>query len=161
MTTLVRWNPARDAFAFSRAVDRFFNAPVVRPARVRPANFGPRAFAVDVYEADDNLIVEAALPGIAPDQVDISIEDNKLTIEGKVDYDIEDSSEDGENEGNEQVAPRYYHRERFAGSFKRAFALPIDVDAEAAEAKFENGLLTVALPKAETAKRHQISVKTA
>ena len=87
---------------------------------------------------------------VAPDQVDISVEKNVLTLKGEV---KNDGDEDENSNGS-----KYYVRERFYGAFERSIRLPDDVDTDAADAKFENGLLTVTLPKAETAKRHQIPV---
>ena len=148
MTTLVRWNPMRDVVAFNRAIDRFFEAPATRRGRSWAAETS-KALAVDVYENEEAVVVEATLPGIAPEQVDLQVEDRVLTIKGEVKHE----NEDGEENGN-----KYYVRERFYGAFERKVRLPNYVDTEAAQANFENGLLTVSLPKAETAKRRQIPV---
>ena len=137
-----------DSLAWQRAFDRLFETPLPRRS-YRPASF--KSVALDVYEADDNVVIEATLPGLAPDQVDISVEKKVLTIKGEVKNDGDDEDENGNGS-------KYYVRERFYGAFERRIRLPDDVDTDAAEAKFENGLLTVTLPKAETAKRHQISV---
>ena len=149
MATLVRWNPVRDILAFNRTVDRFFDAPVVRRSRRWPVENGFKRLAVDVYENDEAVVVEATLPGIAPEQVDLQVEDGILTIKGAVKNASEDKDETENN---------YYVRERFHGAFERRVRLPDYVDADAAEAKFKNGLLTVAIPKAEAAKPRQIPV---
>jgi len=135
--------------AFNRTVDRFFAAPVARHSQRWPVENGFKTLAVDVYENDEAVVVKATLPGIAPDQVDVQVEDGILTIKGEVKHEGEDKDE---------AESKYYLRERFYGAFERRMRLPNYVDTDAAEAKFENGLLTVSVPKAETAKPRQIPV---
>ena len=156
MATLVRWNPARDLAAMHRAMDRLFEAPMAQPRWRLASNHSFGNVAVNLYETDDSVVVEATLPGYTSDQVDLSVEDGILTLKGEVNHDSEDSNADDNTNGN---SPKYYVRERFHGSFERRFRLPSEVDADAAEANFENGLLTITLPKAEAAKRRQIPVK--
>ncbi|MDX1522326.1 MAG: Hsp20/alpha crystallin family protein [Anaerolineae bacterium] len=156
MATLVRWNPARDLAAMHRAMDRMFEAPVAQPRWRVAANHSFGNVAVNLYETDDSVVVEATLPGYTADQVDLSVEDGILTLKGEVNHDSEGSNAEDNANGN---SPKYYVRERFHGSFERRFRLPSEVDADTAEANFENGLLTITLPKAEAAKRRQIPVK--
>jgi HSP20 family protein len=108
-----------------------------------PAELG---FALDVYETDDALVVKAALPGVQPEQVDISVIGDVLTVKG------ETKSEDETKDGN------YHRRELRYGSFARSIALPTRVDHDKAEAKFENGILAITLPKAEEAKPKSIKI---
>ena len=146
MATLVRnWNPGREFAAMERAMDHFFNT-----SRVRRTAAAFRSVALDVYESGDTLMVEAVVPGIAPEAIELTIEEGVLTVKGDV--------SDSVSEGDESDAPKYYLRERYHGSFSRSIRLPEYVDAEAAEAKFENGILRVAIPKAEAAKPRQIPV---
>ena len=149
MTTLVRWNPAKELVGFNRAFDRFFESPLARRSREWPVSNNTGAIAIDVYENEDSLVVEATLPGIAPEQVDLQVEEHILTLKGEVKHESNDEDE---------AEAKYFVRERFYGSFARKVRLPNYVDTEAAEAKFENGILTVTLPKAEAAKRRQIPV---
>ncbi len=155
MTTLIRWNPrARRVLARPRTGDWFWNDPFIRLAGFnRPpgvVSHGPRTFTLDMYENEDNIVVEVALPGFDPDQIDISVEDGQLTIKGEIKSDTEEDNGNGHN---------YHLRECFHGAFRRTVSLPIEVDAEAAAARLENGLLTLTLPKAEAAKPRQIPVK--
>jgi HSP20 family protein len=105
---------------------------------------------LDISENDDNLIIEAALPGINPDDVEISVHNNVLTIKGETKFERE--------EGNGEEG-KYHLRERRYGSFYRTVQLPIEVNADAAEANFKNGVLHLSLPKVEEVKPKRISVK--
>jgi HSP20 family protein len=108
------------------------------------ANWG---LAVDVSENDDAFIVTASVPGMNPDDLDITISDNILTIKG-------------ETESDETIKDEQYHiRERRYGSFGRSITLPVTVNAEDVSANYENGVLTLTVPKAEEVKPRRIAVK--
>ena len=102
---------------------------------------------VDVFEDKENLKIVMELPGVTPEDVKISLENQVLTIQGEKRQVAEESSE------------RWHRYERSYGSFERMFTLPSSVDAERIQAKVENGLLTVTLPKAERAKPREIEIK--
>ncbi|MCP4543116.1 MAG: Hsp20/alpha crystallin family protein [Chloroflexi bacterium] len=106
-----------------------------------------RVLAVDMYETDDVIVVESAIPGIRADDLEISITGDTLTIKGetKIDEDI--------NEEN------YAYRERHYGSFYRSLSIPVPVVTNKTEAEFENGVLTLTLPKAKEAKPKAIKVR--
>ena len=147
-----RTSPMREIDAWQKAIDRFFNDDFFRAGRTLPANWQSEwsALALDIAENEDNLTVEASLPGINPDDVEISVHDGVLTIKAEVQHE-----EEKEEEG------KYYLRERRSGAFQRAVRLPLEVNAEAAEATFHNGVLTLTLPKVEEAKPKKIAVKAA
>lgn len=105
------------------------------------------ALAVDMYETDDDVVVKTALPGIDPDDVEISVTGDSLTIKG------ETKAEEEVEKGN------YVCRERRFGAYSRSLTLPVSVKAEKAEAEYENGVLTLRLPKVEEAKPKAIQVK--
>ena len=107
-----------------------------------------RTLALDMYETDDDLVVEASLPNIGPDDVDISIVGNSLTIKGETEHE-----EEKEEKG------KYFFRERRYGAFQRTVSLPVEVNADEAEATFENGVLKLSLPNVEEAKPMRITVK--
>ena len=144
MTTMVRWDP----FAEFRThgLRRAFGFPTVEMWHNADATL---TFPVDVSDADDHIVVKAALPGIKPDQVDVSVNDGVLTIKGETERD--DTSE-GVN---------FYRRELRYGAYSRSIALLTDVDYDKAAAEFKDGLLTVTLPKAEAVRPKQITVKVA
>ena|SRR6187402_259907 len=104
--------------------------------------------ALDVEESEDQFTLHVELPGIAADQVDVSIEENVLTIAGQRDF-----YEDKNSEGFRRVERRF-------GRFHRAIRLPDRVDPEGIEAAYKDGLLTVTVPKAESAKPRRIHIAT-
>lgn len=131
---IISWSPLRD-------MDRFFEDF----SSWDRANFAP---AVDIYQDKDNVVVEASLSGIDPEKVDISIENDVLTISGHTEEKQETKRED------------YYRKEIREGSFSRSIILPMNVKGDQAEAHYEKGVLKITLPKAEEAKPKKISIKT-
>ena len=146
MASLVRWEPFNDLISLREAMDRLFEESIVRPRSgwLAPAE---GALSVDMYETDDAVVVKSAIPGVDPDDLEISITGDVLTIKGET-----KAEEDVEEEN-------YIYRERRYGSFCRSLAIPIPVVADEAEAEFENGVLTLRLPKAEEIKAKPIKVK--
>ena len=148
MTNIVRWEPFRELVSLREAMDRLFEDSVVRPpGGGELAPFGAGALAVDMYETDDAVVVKSAIPGIKGEDIDISVTGDTLTIKG------ETSTEDEVEEEN------YVRREMRYGSFARSVALPVPIVADEAEADFEDGVLTLTLPKAEETKTKAIKVK--
>lgn len=142
----MRWDPWREVEGFRRAVDRVFD-DFLRWPRLTWRE-GEATIPLDVYETDDALVVKAALPGVKPEDVDISITGDNLIIRG-------------ECTGKEEVKRESYHRQEiYYGTFSRSLAMPTRVDHEHAEAVFENGLLTITMPKAEEVKPKSIMVRT-
>jgi HSP20 family protein len=103
--------------------------------------------AVDVFEDAEGVKIVMEVPGVKPEDVKLSIEDGTLTIRGEKRQEAEENTE------------RVHRYERSYGSFERTFSLPNSVDPDGIEARYENGLLTVRLPKSERAKPRQIEVK--
>jgi HSP20 family protein len=145
--TLMRWNPYREMVSLRDALDRLFERNLVQPFRDWPERMesGP-AVSVDVYESNGNLVVNAELPGLKPHDVDISLSDNRLTI--RAEFQTEDEGERG----------NVYHQERRYGKFERSFTLPTGIDTDAIDAEFEDGVLTVTLPKPEEARPKRIPI---
>ena len=108
--------------------------------------------AMDVAERGDAYVVHTELPGVSPDQVEISFEQNVLSIRGSKPASF-DTATDGEL--------RLFAAERVSGTFERSVRLPEFVDADRIEASFVNGLLTITVPKAEAAKPRRIEIKGA
>jgi len=147
MSKIVRWEPFRELVSLREAMDRLFEESFVRPGGGRLAPAGMELPAVDMYQTDDAVVVKSAIPGIKPEDIDISITGDTLTIRGETRV---------EEEVNEE---NYIRRERRYGSFCRSLALPLPVVTEKAEAEFENGVLTLTLPKAEEVKPKAIKIK--
>ena len=147
MANLVRWEPFYDLISLRDAMGRLFEASFVRPRVGWPAPVGVEALAVDMYETDETIIVKMAIPGVKPESLDVSVAGDTLTIKG------ETKSEEEVKEEN------YIRRERRYGSFCRSLTIPLPVVPDEAEAGFENGILTLSLPKAEEVKPKVIKVK--
>ena len=144
MSNLIRWEPAREMMSLRDAMDRLFDDAFTRPLSIKDAWSVP---AIDMYQTDDEIVVKAALPGIKSDEVQINITGEVLTLKGEV-------------KQNEEKKEKAWHiREQRYGSFERSVVLPTDVVADKAKAEFENGILTITLPKAEEVKPKMITVK--
>lgn len=141
MSNIIRWSPFLDSFD-DNFEDMFERFPMLS-AQARSA-FIP---AVDIYEEDNNIIVETQLAGIDPDNVDISVEKDILSIKGEAE---KTSEVDDKN---------YYRREIRRGSFYRSISLPSHVEGDKAQAIAENGVLKVSIPKAESATPKKISIQ--
>lgn len=104
---------------------------------------------LDVVEGNDNIVVKATMPGIKPEDIEVTIDDNVLTIKGKTD--VAEEHKEGE----------YLMRERRVGTFHRALRLPDRVDVEKAATGYEDGVLTVTFPKVEAKKAKHLKVGAA
>ncbi|HIE38933.1 MAG TPA: Hsp20/alpha crystallin family protein [Anaerolineales bacterium] len=147
MSNLIRWEPFRDLISLREAMDRLFEESFVRPRGgwIRAGEM--ETLAVDMYETEDSIVVKATVPGVTPEDLDISLTGDTLTIRGEVKREEEVKEEN------------YLRRERYYGSFCRSLPLPTQVVADDAEAVFENGVLTLTLPKAEEVRPRAIKVK--
>jgi HSP20 family protein len=142
MTTLRAWSPALTAVSVHRALDRLSDG-------AGETAFGTRRPAYDLYETPQEFVVRAWLPGITPNELDITFERGVLTIM---------ASAPAPETPTEGVI--WHHRELSQTNWKLAFRLPRDLYAEAADATYEHGVLTLRLPKAESAKPRTIHVRT-
>jgi HSP20 family protein len=135
------------ASTFEQRVSRLFNDALAgwdwpyRESTV--ASWTP---PVDIFEEANEIRILAELPGVSPDDVKISVENNVLTVHGT------------KHQATEEKSDRVHRYERSYGAFERSFTLPATVDAEKIKARYEHGVLTVTLPKAEKAKPRQIEV---
>lgn len=144
--TLMRWEPFREMISLRNAMDRLFEDSFVHPSRLWP-ELERGDLPVDMYQTANDIVIKATIPGVKPEEVDISITGDTLTIKGEHKEKKEIKQED------------YLYREHRYGTFSRSIPIPVQVKAERAEAVFENGVLTLTLPKAEEVKPKQIKVK--
>ena len=114
-----------------------------------PVEIRPWAVALDVVQEDDSFVVRASLPGVKPDEIQVTIEDSVLTIKS------ETETENEERNGN------YLVRERRTGKFHRRLRLPDTIDAEKAETGYEHGVLSITFPKVEAKKTRRLEIKSA
>ena len=142
MATLVRWNPGYGIRSWRSFAPRYLE-------QLNPSWDSRVAMPIDVEENEDSYVIKASVPGCAPEDIKIEVEEGVLTIRA------EHSGE------NEQEREGWYLRERFAGTVERKLRLGKEVNTEAIEAELEHGVLTLTLAKAEEAKPKLIEVKAA
>jgi HSP20 family protein len=147
MANITRFDPLGEMVSLRSAMDRLFEDSFVSPMSWRTVSGGETVTpAIDVHETQDDIVVTAVLPGIAPEDVDITMTGQSLTLRGEFKTD--------ESVEREQ----YLYRERRFGSFSRSLQLPVRVEGDRAEATFTNGILTLRVPKAEEVKPRQIRI---
>jgi HSP20 family protein len=147
MMDLVRWNPWKEMVSLRERMNRMFEDSLFRPERHEDGlGLGAWSPAVDMFEKDDKVVIKAELPGLDKKDVSLDLQNGVLTLKGERKH---------ENEVKEE---NFYRREMSYGKFVRSFSLPVDVDADNIKAEFQNGLLTVEVPKPEEHKPKQIKV---
>ncbi len=142
----VRWIPDRRFNRLERLMDRMVREPV-EPFRFLPTLWDGRVRpALDVYETEESIVVKATLPGIKAGDVDVTVTGDTLVIKGDTHQEDQDKEE------------HYLLRERARGTFHRAISLSREIDSGKATADFQDGVLTVTLPKAERARTRKVEV---
>lgn len=144
MSNLTLWEPMREMMSLREAMDLLFDDAFTRPLSISGVSASP---AIDMYQTDENVVVKAALPGLNPEDVDITVTGESLTLRGEY------------KQETEQNDVNYHIREQRSGSFNRAILLPTDVQSNKAKADFENGVLTITMPIAEEVKPKSITIK--
>lgn len=144
MSNLTRWEQVRDMMSLREAMDQLFDDVFTRPLSVSGASASP---AIDLYQTEDDVFVKAAIPGLNPEEVDITVSDETLTLRGKY------------KQETEQKDTNYHIREHRSGSFQRTILLPSNVQANKVEAEFENGVLTIKIPTSEEVQPKSILIK--
>lgn len=144
--TLIKYDPIREIRNLQEEMNRLFASAFSRTFDDELMS-GAWTPSVDIYENKDQVVLEAELPGMKPEDVNISIENNVLTIQGERKF---EKKEEKDN----------YHRiERRYGSFTRSFTLPPTIDPERITAEFDNGVLRLTMVKREEAKPRRIEIK--
>lgn len=138
-------DPLREMFDLQRSINQLFDDSVGKSSRdgIALSTWTP---AVDVYEDENSFLIKAELPEINKDDVKVNLHDNTLSISGERRFE------------NEQKRDGYHRVERSYGEFYRSFTLPPNVNTDAINAQFKDGVLRLTLPKKEEAKPKQISV---
>lgn len=144
MTGLIRWEPFREMLTLREMMDRMIDEIFEHPLGTTLIGQVP---AIDMYQTDAEVVVKAALPGVKADDVQIIVTGDVLTIKGEI------------KQEEEQKGRSYHIREHRWGAFERNIILPTAVVADKAKAEFENGILTITLPKAEEVRPKTITVK--
>ncbi len=146
MTIARRPSPFGELLSLRQAMDRLFEDSFVRPGNWGNGDNDAFSLPLDVATSKDEVVIESALPGIQPDDVAITVENGTLTIRG------ESKSERTSGEGD------YVVREIRRGTFSRSVALPTGLEPDKAVATFENGMLTLRIPRSERVKPRQIRI---
>ena len=148
MNNLTRWEPVRETMTLRDAMDRLFDDAFTRPfSLMRDGGANWSSPAIDMYQTDNEVVVKAAVPGFKADEVQINVTGYVLTIKG------ESKHEEEKKDRSWQI------REHRWGAFERSITLPTGVISDRATADFENGILTITLPKSEKVKPKTITVK--
>ncbi len=144
MSNLTRWEPMREMMTLREAMDRLFDDAFTRP-------FGRDGLAslpaIDMYQTADDVVVKASLPGLKAEDVQISVHADTLTLRGEF------------KQEEERKDTTWHMHEHRSGAFERSLLLPTDVQSDKARAEFEDGILTITLPKAEAVKPKTITIK--
>jgi HSP20 family protein len=145
---IVRWDPFDAFLGAQQDLNRMFRRSWLgdQGEETGPAEGGKWAPAIDIYETGDSLVVEAELPGIDPEDIDVTVDDGVLTLRG-------------ERKHEREVTEENYHRvERAWGSFQRSIRLPSDAESDKVKASYESGVLKVTVPKTEPPKPRSVTI---
>ncbi len=145
--SILRREPWGEMVSLREAMDRLLADSMVRPFGALESWSGGMP-EIDVIETDEDIIVKATVPGIKPENLEVTTVGDTVTIKGAV-----SEEEESEKEG------KVIYRERRQGSFCRSFTLPTNIQSDKAAAEFENGVLTLTLPKAEEHRPKAIKIK--
>jgi HSP20 family protein len=144
---ITRWTPMRELMNVHDQLNRFFDDAFGIMPRGGDFDAGTWAPAVDLREEEGGFVLQADMPGIKKEDIDVHVENNILTIQGERKFESETKKDT-------------YHRiERAYGKFTRSFALPVRVHAEGIKATYKDGILEVSIPKAEESKPKKIAVQ--
>lgn len=146
--SVMRWDPFRDLEQLERDMERLWGGPVLRrlPWRRGEVPEMPTP-AVDMWETNDAVMVQVAMPGVRPEDLQVSVAEGTVTIKGEF------------RREQEQEGDRWHRQEIQYGSYERSLTLPPYANTEQSEADYENGVLQLRFPKREAARSRQIPVK--
>ncbi len=143
MAGMTRWNPIRDMITLREAMDQLFNDNYLRSREARQQGVAWQ-LPLDAYTTEDAIVLTADVPGLKPEDLEVTLEGDTLTIRGEL--------------KNRTDSQNYILRERATGRFERVLTINTPIDANKVEASFEDGVVQIVLPKAEAVKPKQIKV---
>ncbi len=144
MANITRWDPIRDMISMRQAMDRLLEEAFARGTETRGT--GAWLLPMDAYITDDAIVIRADVPGLKPEDLEITLEGDTLSIRGEIKREEADDR-------------KYVLLERPTGKFERTLTIGTPIDHDKVEANFKDGVLTLTLPKAEAVKPRQITVK--
>jgi len=139
------WNPFREIARLEQELNKLVNEFIPAPTRTE-ATIGQIIPRVDVYETEDKVIVEAELPGVKKEDIEVKIKDNNVIIKGEI------------KREEEKKDKNFFRAERFYGKFERVIPLMVEVKPEEAKATMEDGILRLEIPKATSEKEVEIKI---
>jgi HSP20 family protein len=152
MANMTRWDPWSEFVPLRQMMDRLFEDAWLRPSGATGGSTGAGSagsgFAFDLYETPEDYVVNATVPGLRPEDLELTVQGMVLTISGEI-----------KPPAGAHSSAQYQVRERQYGRFSRQFHLPLAVDPDRIQAHLEHGILTVHLPKAEAAKPRRIEIQ--
>jgi len=143
-----RWDPFHQLSSLRDEIDRLFGSPFSALSEGLQPFMSGWSPALNLYEDKDNFLVKAELPGMKKEEIEIQLHDGVLTLSGE------------RKEEKKSESADIHRSERFVGRFQRTLTLPSQVDVDKVKANYQDGILTVTLPKSEAAKPKQIQIKT-
>ena len=146
MSNLTRWEPMREIVTLREAMDHLFDDAFTHPFGMTDGRHTSSIPAIDMYQTDNEVVIKASLPGVKTEDVQINMTGDLLTIKGEM------------KQADKSKTKNYHIHEQRLGAFERRVQLPILVVSDKARAEFENGVLTVTLPKAEEVKPKMITI---
>jgi len=147
MSNVIRWQPMREMVTLRDAMDQLFDEGFTRPRGLTVGGRLAMAPSVDMFDTENDVVIRVAFPGMKAEDVDINVTGEMLTIKGEA------------PEKSEVREKSYHIREQRWGRFERSVGLPTMVLSDKAKAQFEDGILTITLPKAEEVKTKSITVR--
>jgi len=144
MQNITRWTPVRDMFTLREAMDQLVNERYAHNEDYYRQNVA-RQLPIDAYDNEDAIVITADVPGLKPEDLQVTMENNTLTIRGE-----------SKNHAEER---NYFLRERATSQFERILTINTPIDSNKVKAEFDNGVLMLTLPKAEANKPKQIAIK--
>jgi HSP20 family protein len=154
MSSLTRWDPVSEMTGLREAMDQLLERAVVRPGLnwgLGGNNLGASYGAMNVFETDGRYVCQALLPGALPDDIDLTVRQNTLTLKAKLPEPVTQQ---------QQKSATYLLREFGGGEFTRSIAFPKDVQGDAVQARFENGILAIEVPIAQHAQPRRITIQS-
>ncbi|MDQ6883250.1 MAG: Hsp20/alpha crystallin family protein [Candidatus Dormibacteraeota bacterium] len=147
MSSVIRWSPVTDLLSLHNAMDRLFSDTFGMGGQSRAVGaVGEGHLPLDVYQTDKEWVIRGAVPGVDPQNVEVTVDGGQITIKGEI------KVPDGARPEN------YWLRENFYGKFSRVLTLPEDGLGDQARAQFVNGMLTLTVPKAQPAKPKSVKI---
>ncbi len=147
MANLARWDPFREMTSLRDAMDSLFENALVGNFAGEQQGRGEWGMPLDITEDENNFYVKASLPGVNPEDMEVTVHGDVLTIRGEM------------KQENENKSEQYYLRERRYGTFSRSVTLPASVKSDQVDAEYHNGVLTLTLPKTDEVKPKRIQIK--